>query len=75
MGITMLKGRTVVLVVTRSIAVYKIANLASMLSKLHAEIHLLMTENATNFINPITFEMLTGNKCLLIRLTETFSIV
>ena len=56
MGITMLKGKTVVLAVTGSIAAYKIANLASMLSKLHAEIHVLMTENATNFINPITFE-------------------
>ena len=75
MGITMLKGKTVVLAVTGSIAAYKIANLASMLSKLHAEIHVLMTENATNFINPITFETLIGNKCLLIRLTETFSIV
>ena len=65
MGITMLKGKTVVLAVTGSIAAYKIANLASMLSKLHAEIHVLMTENATNFINPITFETLTGNKCLI----------
>ena len=65
MGITMLKGKTVVLAVTGSIAAYKIANLASMLSKLHAEIHVLMTENATNFINPITFERLTGNKCLI----------
>ena len=61
----MLKGKTVVLGVTGSIAAYKIANLASMLSKLHAEIHVLMTENATNFINPITFETLTGNKCLV----------
>lgn len=61
----MLKGKTVVLGVTGSIAAYKIANLASMLSKLHADIHVLMTENATNFINPITFETLTGNKCLI----------
>lgn len=61
----MLKGKTVVLAVTGSIAAYKIANLASMLSKLHAEIHVLMTENATNFINPITFETLTGTKCLI----------
>ena len=52
----MLKGKTVVLGVTGSIAAYKIANLASMLSKLHADIHVLMTQNATNFINPITFE-------------------
>ncbi len=61
----MLKGKTVVLGVTGSIAAYKIANLASMLSKLNAEIHVLMTKNATNFINPITFETLTGNKCLI----------
>lgn len=61
----MLSGRTVVLGVTGSIAAYKIANLASMLSKLHADIHVLMTQNATNFINPITFETLTGNKCLI----------
>ena len=61
----MLKGKTVVLGVTGSIAAYKIAGLASMLSKLHADIHVLMTENATNFINPITFETLTQNKCLI----------
>lgn len=61
----MLKGKTVVLAVTGSIAAYKIANLASMLKKLHADITVLMTQNATNFINPITFETLTGNKCLI----------
>lgn len=61
----MLKGKTIVLGVTGSIAAYKIANLASMLSKLHAEIHVLMTKNATNFINPITFETLTNHKCLI----------
>lgn len=61
----MLKGKTVLLGVTGSIAAYKIANLASMLSKLHADIHVLMTKNATNFINPVTFETLTGNKCLI----------
>lgn len=61
----MLQGKTVVLGVTGSIAAYKIANLASMLSKLHADIHVLTTENATNFINPITFETLTGHKCLI----------
>ena len=49
----MLKGKTVVLGVTGSIAAYKIANLASMLSKLHADIHVLMTQNATNIINTI----------------------
>lgn len=61
----MLKGKTVVLAVTGSIAAYKIANLASQLSKLHANVQVLMTKNATNFINPITFETLTGNKCLV----------
>lgn len=61
----MLEGKTVVLGVTGSIAAYKAANLASMLSKLHAQIHVIMTENAANFINPITFETLTGNKCLV----------
>lgn len=61
----MLQGKTVVLAVTGSIAAYKIANLASMLSKLHADVQVLMTENATQFIHPITFETLTGNKCLI----------
>ena len=61
----MLKGKTVLLGVTGSIAAYKIAYLASALKKLHAQVHVLMTENATNFINPITFETLTGNKCLV----------
>lgn len=61
----MLQGKTVVLGVTGSIAAYKMANLTSMLSKLHADIHVLMTENATQFINPITFETLTGHKCLI----------
>lgn len=61
----MLKGKTVVLGVTGSIAAYKIANLASMLVKLHADVHVIMTQNATNFIHPITFETLTKNKCLV----------
>ena len=61
----MLTGKNVVLAVTGSIAAYKIANLASMLKKMHADVTVLMTENATNFINPITFETLTGNKCLI----------
>lgn len=61
----MLKGKNIVLAVTGSIAAYKIANLASMLKKLHANVTVLMTRNATNFINPITFETLTGNKCLI----------
>lgn len=62
---SMLKGKTVVLAVTGSIAAYKIASLASKLVKLHADVQVLMTKNATNFINPITFETLTGNKCLV----------
>lgn len=61
----MLTGKHIVLAVTGSIAAYKIANLASMLKKLHADVTVLMTQNATNFINPITFETLTGNKCLV----------
>ena len=61
----MLKNKTVVLAVSGSIAAYKIASLASMLKKLHADVQVLMTANATNFINPITFETLTGNKCLV----------
>ena len=61
----MLTGKTVVLGVTGSIAAYKMANVASMLVKLHADVQVIMTENATNFINPITFETLTGNKCLV----------
>ena len=61
----MLKGKTVLLCVTGSIAAYKIAYLASALKKLSADVHVLMTKNATNFITPITFETLTGNKCLV----------
>ena len=61
----MLRGKTVVLGVTGSIAAYKIATLASMLVKKQASVHVIMTKNATNFINPITFESLTGHKCLV----------
>lgn len=61
----MLSGKTVVLAVSGSIAAYKIPNLARMLKKLHADVQVLMTQNATEFINPITFESLTGNKCLI----------
>lgn len=61
----MLKGKTVILGVTGSIAAYKIADLASKLSKLHCDVHVIMTKNATNFINPITFETLTNNRCLV----------
>ena len=67
-GNEMLEGKTVLLGISGSIAAYKIAYLASALKKLHADVHVLMTKNATNFINPITFETLTGNKCLV----ETF---
>lgn len=61
----MLTNKNIILAVTGSIAAYKIANLASMLKKLNADVTVMMTENATNFINPITFETLTGNKCLV----------
>ena len=61
----MLKGKTIVLGVTGSIAAYKIAGLASMLVKQHADVHVIMTQNACHFINPITFETLTHHKCLV----------
>ncbi|MCI9397373.1 MAG: bifunctional phosphopantothenoylcysteine decarboxylase/phosphopantothenate--cysteine ligase CoaBC [Lachnospiraceae bacterium] len=61
----LLKGKHIVLGVTGSIAAYKIASLASMLVKKQADVTVIMTPNATNFINPITFESLTGNKCLV----------
>lgn len=64
----MLKGKHILLGVTGGIASYKIATLASMLVKAEADVHVIMTENATNFINPITFETLTGHKCV----TDTF---
>ena len=64
----MLKGKYVVLGVTGSIAAYKTASLASALKKLHCEVQVIMTKNAQHFINPITFETLTGKKCL----TDTF---
>lgn len=69
----MLEGKTVVLGVTGSIAAYKIANLTSMLVKLHADVHVLMTKNATNFINPITFETLTNHKCLVDTFDRNFN--
>ena len=61
----MLQGKHVVLAVTGGIAAYKMATMASMLVKQHAQVQVLMTRNATNFINPITFETLTGRKCLI----------
>lgn len=69
----MLKGKTVVLGVTGSIAAYKIANLTSMLMKLHCDVHVIMTKNATNIINPITFETLTGHKCLVDTFDRNFN--
>ena len=66
----MLKGKTIVLGVTGSIAAYKMANVASMLVKRGCEVHVVMTKNATNFINPIAFESLTNTKCLV----EKFSV-
>ena len=70
----MLEGKCVVLGVTGSIAAYKIANLASALKKLHADVEVIMTKNATNFINPITFESLTRHKCLVDTFDRNFSI-
>lgn len=64
----MLKGKTILLGVTGGIAAYKSANLASLLVKAGAEVRVIMTENATNFITPNTFETLTGHKCI----TDTF---
>lgn len=61
----MLKNKTVLLGVTGSIAAYKAATLASMLVKAGANVEVIMTKNACNFINPITFESLTGNKCIV----------
>lgn len=61
----MLKGKTIVLGVTGSVAAYKMANVASMLVKRGCEVHVIMTKNATNFINPIAFESLTNTKCLV----------
>lgn len=61
----MLKGKTVLLGVSSSIAAYKMCNAARMLTKLGAEVHVAMTANATNFVHPLTFETLTQNKCLI----------
>ena len=61
----MLKGKTAVLAISGSIAAYKMANVARMLLKQHCDVEVLMTQNATQFINPITFESLTGHKCLV----------
>ena len=69
----MLTGKTIVLGVTGSIAAYKIANLASMLVKLNADVHVIMTQNATKFITPMTFETLTNNKCIVDTFDRNFS--
>ena len=69
----MLTGKTIVLGVTGSIAAYKIANLASMLVKLHADVHVIMTQNATHFITPMTFETLTNNKCIVDTFDRNFN--
>jgi phosphopantothenoylcysteine decarboxylase/phosphopantothenate--cysteine ligase len=61
----MLNNKTIILGVSSSISAYKAADLASALVKEHAQVHVIMTKNATNIINPITFETLTGNKCLI----------
>lgn len=69
----MLTGKTIVLGVTGGIAAYKSANLASMLIKLHADVHVIMTQNATKFIMPMTFETLTNNKCIVDTFDRNFS--
>ena len=69
----MLTGKTIVLGVTGSIAAYKIANLASMLVKLNANVHVIMTQNATHFITPMTFETLTNNKCIVDTFDRNFN--
>ena len=69
----MLTGKTIVLGVTGSIAAYKIANLASMLVKLNADVHVIMTQNATHFITPMTFETLTNNKCIMDTFDRNFN--
>lgn len=69
----MLTGKTIVLGVTGSIAAYKIANLASMLVKLNADVHVIMTKNACQFITPMTFETLTNNKCMVDTFDRNFS--
>lgn len=61
----MFKGKNIILGVTSSIAAYKSANVASALVKKGCNVNVLMTENATNFINPLTFEELTKHKCII----------
>ena len=68
----MLEGKTVILGVTGSIAAYKIAGLASLLVKMHADVNVTMTKNATHFISPVTFETLTANKCIVDTFDRSF---
>ena len=72
-GITVLKGKTVLLGVTGGIAAYKAAYLASALVKLHASVEVILTEHATKFITPLTFEQLTGNRCMVDTVDRNFS--
>ena len=69
----MLKNKCVVLGVTGSIAAYKIASLASALKKQHCDVQVIMTRNAAQFITPVTFETLTGNKCLIDTFDRNFT--
>jgi phosphopantothenoylcysteine decarboxylase/phosphopantothenate--cysteine ligase len=69
----MLNNKTVLLGVTSSIAAYKAANLASLLLKQHASVQVIMTKNATNIINPLTFETLTNRKCLIDTFDRNFN--
>ena len=69
----MLTGKTVLLGVTGGIAAYKAAYLASALHKLHAHVEVVMTEHATKFVAPLTFEQLTGNRCMVDTFDRNFS--
>ncbi len=72
-GIVVLKGKTILLGVTGGIAAYKAAYLASALVKLHASVEVILTEHATKFITPLTFEQLTGNRCMVDTFDRNFS--
>ena len=69
----MLKGKTILLGVTGSIAAYKAAALASLLKKRQARVHVIMTKNAAQFITPLTFEELTGNRCVVDTFDRNFT--
>ena len=70
-----LTGKCVLLGITGGIAAYKMANVASALHKAGAKVHVIMTENAAKFITPLTFETLTGSKCMIDTLTVNFSLM